>query len=62
MKAKLQKQFAYKYKDRKHYKHVIVIPEEAIEKLGWEAGQHLELEAKEGKLTIQVNEEGEKSE
>ena len=57
MKAKLQRHFAYKYKDKKHYKHVIVIPEEAIEKLAWKAGQQLELEAKNGKLIIQVNEE-----
>lgn len=39
---KLQKHFAYKYKDQEHYKHVIVIPEETIKKLGWEAGIELQ--------------------
>jgi hypothetical protein len=29
MKAKLQKQQAYNYKGKKHFKHVIVIPDEA---------------------------------
>lgn len=62
MKVKLQKHFAYKYKDKKHFKHVIVIPEEAIEKLAWKAGQQLELEAKEGILIIQLNREGERNE
>lgn len=61
MKVKLQRHFAYKYKDKKHFKHVIVIPEEAIEKLAWKAGQQLELEAKDGKLIIQVNKEGGKT-
>ena len=38
MKAKLQKQLAYKYKDKKRYKHVIVIPDDAINRLGWKGG------------------------
>lgn len=37
MKAKLQKQLAYKYKDKQQYKHVIVIPDDAITELGWRA-------------------------
>ena len=43
MKAKLQKQQAYSYKGKKHFKHVIVIPDEAITELGWKGGQELEL-------------------
>jgi hypothetical protein len=33
--VKLQKRFAYGYKDKEHYKHIITIPEEIIEQLGW---------------------------
>lgn len=62
MKVKLQRHFAYKYKDKKHYKHVIIIPEDAIEKLGWQAGHELEVEAQDDKLIIQVYKEGKKSE
>jgi bifunctional DNA-binding transcriptional regulator/antitoxin component of YhaV-PrlF toxin-antitoxin module len=52
MKVKLQKHLADKYKDKKHFKHVIVIPDEAITELGWKGGQELELAIKDGKLTI----------
>lgn len=40
--TKLQKHFAYKYKDKNHYKHVVVIPEGMIQKLGWESGVKLQ--------------------
>lgn len=52
MKAKLQKQLAYKYKEKQQYKHVIVIPEEAVTELGWKGGQELELTIVNGKLEI----------
>jgi hypothetical protein len=52
MKAKLQKQSAYKYKDKQHFKHVIVVPEEAVTELGWKGGQQLELTVVNGKLEI----------
>jgi hypothetical protein len=54
MKAKLQKQLAYKYKDKKHYKHVIIVPDEAITELGWKGGQELELTMKNGRLIVEV--------
>lgn len=54
MKAKLQKQLAYKYKDKQHYKHVIVIPDEAITELGWKGGQELELNVKADQLTVKL--------
>ncbi len=41
---KLQKQIAYKYKDKAHHKYVIIIPEETITKLGWKEGQALDME------------------
>jgi len=50
MKAKLQKQQAYKYKDKQHFKHVIVVPDEAITELGWKGGEELELTVKEGQF------------
>ena len=58
MKAKLQKQLAYKYKDKQQYKHVIVIPEEAVNELGWKGGQDLDLGVKEGQLIIKPKSEG----
>lgn len=57
MKAKLQKQLAYKYKDKQHFKHVIVIPDDAITELGWKGGQELELTVKEGQLIIKLKTE-----
>ena len=60
MKAKLQKQLAYKYKEKRQYKHVIVIPDEAITELCWKGGQELELTAKDGQLTIKVKKQEEK--
>ena len=54
MNAKLQKQLAYKFKGKKQYKHVIVIPDDAINKLGWKGGQELELSVADRKLVIDV--------
>lgn len=55
MKAKLQKQQAYKYKDKQHFKHVVVIPDEAITELGWKGKQDLELTVNDGRLIIQLS-------
>jgi antitoxin component of MazEF toxin-antitoxin module len=60
MKAKLQRQLAYKYKEKKHYKHVIVVPDEAITELGWKGGQELELKVQDGRLVVEVNKENAK--
>jgi len=57
MKATLQKHFAYKYKKKQHFKHVIVIPEEAILQLGWEAGQKLKVEVNDNKLIVGIDKE-----
>lgn len=40
--VKLQKQLAYQYKERKHFKHLVIIPGEALEKVGWKPGEELE--------------------
>jgi hypothetical protein len=52
MTAKLQKQKAYKYKGKQIFKHVIVIPEDAVVKLGWNGGQSLELDIENNRLTV----------
>jgi hypothetical protein len=49
---KLQRHFAYKYKDKMHYKHVIIVPEEIISKLGWGTGMELKQETKGNALII----------
>jgi len=49
--VKLQKRFAYKYKDKQHYKHVLTISDDVIEKLGWKAGIDLET-SPEGKALV----------
>ena len=54
MRAKLQKQQAYSYKGKKHFKHVIVIPDEAITGLGWKGGEGLELTVNDGKLIVEL--------
>lgn len=38
---KLQKQVAYKYKEKTHYKYVVLVPQDIVYDLGWEAGQEL---------------------
>jgi bifunctional DNA-binding transcriptional regulator/antitoxin component of YhaV-PrlF toxin-antitoxin module len=51
--VKLQKRFAYKYKDKEHYKHVVIIPEELVEKLGWKTGEELKQIVQEEKLIVE---------
>jgi hypothetical protein len=52
MKAKLQKQLAYRRKGKEQFKHVIIVPEEAVNKLGWKGGQDVEIDVKDGDLII----------
>ena len=52
---KLQKRLAYKYKNKEHYKHVLVVPSDSITALGWKAGDYLESKIENGKLVIEVN-------
>ena len=54
MKAKLQKQLAYEYKGKRHFKHVLVVPDDAINELGWKGGQELEVRTENGKLTVEL--------
>ena len=62
MKAKLQKQLAYKRKGKEQFKHVIVVPEEAVSELGWKGGQDLELTVKNCRLVIETKVSGEAKE
>jgi bifunctional DNA-binding transcriptional regulator/antitoxin component of YhaV-PrlF toxin-antitoxin module len=50
--VKLQKRFAYKYKDKEHYKHVVTIPEDTVERLGWKEGEELEQSVEKDTLVI----------
>lgn len=60
MKAKLQKQFAYNYKGKQHFKHVLVVPDDAIDELGWKGGQDLEIDVENGKLMVEIQKTGKK--
>lgn len=55
--VKLQRRFAYRYKskdgNKDHYKYVITIPEEVIEKLEWKEGTELEPKALDQKLVVE---------
>ncbi len=50
---KLMKSFAYKYGDKSHYKYLISIPEEIIERVGWEAGSELNAIPKDNKILVE---------
>lgn len=39
--TKLQKHKSYQYKNRDHFKHVVIIPDEIIDQLGWNSGDDL---------------------
>jgi len=40
--VKLEKKLAYKHKEKRHYKHLVAIPEAALQKVGWSPGEELE--------------------
>lgn len=51
---KLQKHYAYRYKDKEYHKNVIVIPDEVVKTLRWGQGQQLEYEVKRDLLIIRA--------
>lgn len=53
--AKLQKHKAYKYKEKVHFKYLINIPEDLVEKLCWEEGEDLRLNVHDNKLIIDLD-------
>ena len=46
-------QISREYKDKKYHKHWIVIPNILIEKLGWDEGNELKADVKNGKLIVE---------
>lgn len=50
--VKLQKRFAYKYNDRDHYKHILTVPDEYVDKLGWKDGADIELKVYKDELVL----------
>lgn len=50
---KLQKQVAYRYKDKLHYKYVIIVPEDLVAELKWKDGQELKPSIDGNKLLIE---------
>lgn len=54
MKAKLQKQLSYEYKGKRHFKHVLIVPDDAVKELGWNGGQDLEIKVEKGRLIVEV--------
>ncbi len=56
MKGKIQKHLTYKYKSKQHFKHVIIIPDEAITELERVGGQDLKITTKDNKLIAQISE------
>lgn len=53
---KLQKQVAYKYKDKIHYKFVLIIPQDIITELRWKVGQELNPQIDGKKLVLEPSE------
>ncbi len=51
--VKVQRRFAYKYKNRDHYKHIVTIPDDVIQTLGWKEGQDVEPSTEDGKLILE---------
>lgn len=55
--VKLQKRFAYKYKEKEHYKNVITVSEDILDKLGWKEGIELEEVVRGDNLIIKAKKE-----
>ena len=50
--VRLQKRFAYTYNDKRHYKHIITVPDEYVDKLGWKEGSNIELKVYKDELVL----------
>jgi len=50
--VKLQRRFAYKYKHKNHYKHIITVPIKYVSKLGWKDGTDVELKIRKDELVL----------
>ncbi len=50
---RLISQISREYKNRKYLKFWVIVPNTIVEKLGWKAGDNLEVDVKNGKLVIE---------
>ncbi|MDG6926810.1 MAG: AbrB/MazE/SpoVT family DNA-binding domain-containing protein [Nitrososphaerota archaeon] len=56
--VRLQKRFAYKYKakegEKVHYKHMLTIPEDVVNRLGWIEGSEVSYTIEQDKLIVKA--------
>ncbi len=50
--VKLQKRYAYTYKGKDHYKHIVTIPEDVIVDLGWKSDMDLQPKVENNRLVL----------
>jgi antitoxin component of MazEF toxin-antitoxin module len=55
--VRLQKRFAYKYKDKDHFKYVVTIPSDTMEQLDWEPETDLSVTVTNDALVIKPTED-----
>ena len=51
---KLQRHFAYTYRGKRHYKNVITIPDDIVNKVGWNIGDEIKIAVQENKLLLEA--------
>lgn len=54
--VRLQKRFAYKYKDKDHYKYMVIIPTDTIEQLDWKPDTDLMVTISNKSVVLKPNE------
>jgi len=57
--VKLQKRFAYKYKDKDHYKYVVTVPSDEVKRIGWDSGAELTWSYSNNSLVLKPKKESE---
>ena len=58
---KLQKRFLRKHKNKDYYKYMVNIPPMMVKEAGFEEGDDLAVDAKNGKIVIKKRKHGEKT-
>jgi antitoxin component of MazEF toxin-antitoxin module len=51
---KLQRHFAYVYNGKRHYKNVITIPDDIVNKVGWNIGDEIRIAVQENRLLLEA--------
>lgn len=49
---KVQKRFLRKYKNKDYYKYIVNIPPLVLKEAGFEEGEKIDIEAKDGKIVL----------